>query len=144
MEELLELRARLEQRDYQGALALVNELEEMSRDDKINKIRSFARVLLLHLIRQAAEKRTTRSWDLSAQNAALEIHYVNTRRKTGGSYLSEAELREVIGEAYPLALKAAALEVLEGRLEAAELAKRLDRAGLQEKALDLIRTASAE
>jgi hypothetical protein len=69
---------------------------------------------------------------------------VNTRRKTGGSYLSEAELREVIGEAYPLALKAAALEVLEGRLEAAELAKRLDRAGLQEKALDLIRTASAE
>jgi hypothetical protein len=68
MEELLELRSYIEQQRYPEALNLIAELEEMSREDKINKIRSFAVILLLHLIKQEAEKRTTRSWDVS-------IHY---------------------------------------------------------------------
>ena len=64
MEELLTLRELLIKGDMSGALAIVDELEEMSRDDKINNIRSYAVVLLMHLIKQQAENRTTRSWDL--------------------------------------------------------------------------------
>jgi hypothetical protein len=41
MEELLELRAHIEQGRYAEALAWLGEMEEMSRDDKINKIESF-------------------------------------------------------------------------------------------------------
>jgi len=59
MEELQELRHYIEERRYADALALVDELEEMSRDDKVNRIDSFAQILLLQLIKQGAEKRTT-------------------------------------------------------------------------------------
>ena len=41
MEELAELRAYLEQGRYTDALTLVGEMDEMSRDDKINKIMSY-------------------------------------------------------------------------------------------------------
>jgi hypothetical protein len=44
-------------------------MDEMSRDDKINKIISYMRVLLIHLIKQAVEKRSTRSWEDSIEDA---------------------------------------------------------------------------
>lgn len=43
MEELVELRIYLEQGRYTDALTLVGEMDEMSRDDKINKIMSILR-----------------------------------------------------------------------------------------------------
>lgn len=46
MEELLELKNLLLNGDISGALVIVEELEEMSRDDKINNIRSYAKILL--------------------------------------------------------------------------------------------------
>lgn len=52
MEELLELRSYIEQGRYADALVLIGEMEEMSRDEKINKIESFLQILLLHLIKQ--------------------------------------------------------------------------------------------
>jgi len=50
MEELIELRSLVQRGDLQSALTLIDELEEMSKDDKINKIYSYAVILLLHLI----------------------------------------------------------------------------------------------
>jgi hypothetical protein len=88
MEELLTLKDFLLAGNIPAALEIVEELEEMSRDDKINNIRSHAVILLLHLIKQTAENRTTRSWDISIRNAAIEIQEKNKRRKAGGSYLS--------------------------------------------------------
>ncbi len=41
----------------------------MSKEDKIHKIRSYAIILLIHLIKQEAEQRTTRSWDCSIYSA---------------------------------------------------------------------------
>ncbi|MCL6752972.1 hypothetical protein KBT16_19155 [Nostoc sp. CCCryo 231-06] len=49
MEELLELRQLLEQGKIHEALLLVDELEEMSLGDKINKIDSYGVILLIHL-----------------------------------------------------------------------------------------------
>jgi hypothetical protein len=91
MEELLALRRYIEQQRYTEALDLLAEMEEMSREDKVNKIYSFAEILLLHLIKQRAEQRTTRSWDLAIRNAARHIARVNKRYKSEGTYLSEAE-----------------------------------------------------
>ena len=48
-------------------------MTEMSKDDKLNKIFSFGIILLLHLIKQRAEKRTTRFWDTSIFNAVQQI-----------------------------------------------------------------------
>ena len=126
MEELLELRAHIEQGHYDEALTLIGEMEEMSKDDKINKIESFIEILLIHLIKQHAEKRTTRSWDVSIRNAARKIHFVNKRRKSGGYYLTEEELWEVIHEAWDSSLSRVSLEAFEGRYDESELAQKID------------------
>lgn len=143
MEELLELRRYLEQQRYAEALELVAEMEEMSREDKINKIYSFAEILLLHLIKQEAEKRTTRSWDLTIRNVLRQIARVNKRRKSGGTYLDEAELCEIITEVYQPALERASLETFEGRYDDQELGQKVNRAAIEEKALSLLRAHQA-
>jgi|GEM_PF-4793365 len=65
MEELREIRTFLEQGRYAEALALVGEMEEMGREDKINKIAGYLEIPLLHLIGKHAENRTTRTWEFS-------------------------------------------------------------------------------
>jgi hypothetical protein len=143
MEELLELRRYIEQQRYTEALDLITEMEEMSREDKINKIYSFAEILLLHIIKQDAEQRTTRSWDLTIRNVLRQIARVNNRRKSGGTYLDAAELREIITEVYQPALERASLETFEGRYDDQELGQKVNRAAIEEKALSLLRVHKA-
>ena len=142
MEELLTLRELLIKGDMSGALAIVDELEEMSRDDKINNIRSYAVVLLVHLIKQQAENRTTRSWDLSIRNSIRSIQTKNKRRKSGGTYLNTDELRLAISEAYAEALDRAATEVEEGRYEPKELAELVNREEICDRAILLLSSLS--
>ena len=138
MEELLELRRCIEQQRYAEALDLLAEMDEMSREDKINKLYSFAEILLLYLIKQGAEQRTTRSWELSIRNAVRQIARVNKRYKSSGTYLGESELCEVLTEAYQPALERAALEAFEGHYDDVELGQKVNRSTIEQKALELI------
>jgi len=114
MEEIWELRRALEAGDLQAALAIVDELEEMSRDDKVQKIDSYMRVLLVHKIKQAVEGRSTKSWEVSIRHALRQIASVNRRRKAGGRYLNDDDLSTLLAEVYESALDWASLEVHEG------------------------------
>ena len=138
MEELLTLKSLLLKGDIQGALALADELEEMSRDDKISNIRSYAVILLLHLIKQQVESRTTRSWDVSIRNSVSAIQSKNKRRKAGGFYLEPEELRLALHEAYLAAINTASLEVEEGRYEPGELEQLVNTAEILNRAMALI------
>jgi Domain of unknown function DUF29 len=138
MEELLELRELLKEGNLPGALLLVEEMTEMSKDDKLNKIFSYGIILLLHLIKQQAEKRTTRSWDVSIRHSVRQIQRTNQRHKSKGSYLSRDELMETLADAYTSALDEAALEAFEGRYEAAEIAAMIDRPKIIDQAIALI------
>ena len=138
MEELLELKSLLTQGQIPEALLLAEEMTEMSKDDKINKIYSYAVILLLHLIKQQAERRTTRFWDLSVRNAVRQINRTNKRRKASGCYLDQVELEEALVDAYDPALDGAALEAFEGRYSSEELAQMIDYKRLMADALDLI------
>ncbi len=122
MEELLELRQLLEAGHLPEAMLLLDEMDEMAKDDKINKIESYLMILLLHLIKQQAEKRTTRSWNLSIRNATHDIMRSWKRRKSGGYYLTEQELRAAIGEAFDYALGRAAVEAFGGSYSEKQLA----------------------
>ncbi len=51
MEEILELKEKLLNQDIEAAILLVDELEAMGRQDKINTLESFLVVLLVHLIK---------------------------------------------------------------------------------------------
>ncbi|GAK61206.1 hypothetical protein U27_01105 [Candidatus Vecturithrix granuli] len=110
----------------------------MSKDDKINKIESFMEILLLHLIKQHAEKRTTCSWEVSIRNAVRKILFINKRRKAGEDYLSQEELWAVIHEAWDSALLSASLEALEGRYDEVELAQKFDIDQVKHKDMELI------
>ncbi|MEI6426846.1 MAG: DUF29 family protein [Pseudanabaena sp. ELA607] len=138
MEELLELKGFLLNGNISDALLLVEEMTEMSKDDKLNKIYSFAKILLLHLIKQGAENRTTRSWDLSIKNSVREIQRTNQRRKAKGNYCEPLELRETIADAYDIALDLAAAEAFEGRYEAEKLGAMVDREAIINQAITLI------
>ncbi len=144
MEELTELRNHIAEGRYAAAMAIVDELEEMSRDDKINRIESHLEILLLHLIKKHAEKRTTRSWDISIYNAVHQINKTNKRRKSGGYYLKMEELADAVAESFPLALKFAAMEAFGGAIEEEELAQKIDAEGVRTQALKLIAEAQQE
>ncbi|MDP5339753.1 MAG: DUF29 domain-containing protein, partial [Nodularia sp. (in: cyanobacteria)] len=117
MEELLTLKDLLIKGDVTGALVIVEELAEMSRNDIIKTIRSYAVILLLHLIKQKAEHRSTRFWEVSIRNSVREIQRENKRRQAGGYYLTRSELWETLEEAYLNAIDQASLEVEEGRYQ---------------------------
>ena len=140
MEELWELRRYIETGNYEAALALLDEMEAMSRDDKITRIESFMEILLLHLIKRAVEHRTTKSWDASILNARDQILRLNKRRKAGGWYLNEHELYEALEEVYDTALRRAALEAFEGIHTAEQLTAMHDRAQVLEKAWATVRS----
>lgn len=140
MQELLELRTCIEQQRYAEALILIGEMEEMSRDDKINKIFSYAEILLLHFIKKQAEQRTTRSWELSIRNSVLAINRVNKRRKAGGYYLTMAELFSILQEAYLPALGNASLEAFEGQYDEAQLAEKINKEEILKHALEFIQS----
>ncbi len=138
MEELLTLKSLLLKGDLPGSLAIVEELEEMSKKDIINTIRSYAVILLLHLIKQQAENRTTRSWDISIRNSVLEIQEENKRPKGAGFYLPLEELRMVLETAYRQAINKASLEVEEGRYEPKELSQLVNQEAIINQAMALI------
>ena len=130
MEELYELRKYIETGKYQEALLLLDEMEDMSQDDKINRISSFMEVLLVHLIKQAAEKKTTRSWEVSIRHTLRQIVKINKRRKAGGWYLTTQELRAALEETYESALDSASLETLAGQYTDEELDSLVDRTAI--------------
>lgn len=144
MEELLTLKSLLLKGDIPGSLAIVEELEEMSRKDIIKTIRSYAVILLLHLIKQQAENRTTRSWDVSIRNSVLEIQEENERPGGAGFYLPLEELRIVVETAYKQAINKASLEVEEGRYEPRELSQLVNQDEIIDRAIALILSESED
>ena len=138
MEELSVLRQYIQTGRYDDALLLIDELEEMSREDKVNKIYSYAVILLLHLIKQKAERRTTRSWQVSIYQATDQIKRINQRRRAGGVYATRDELLEILQEAFELAVKKASLEAFEGQYSEEEIAEKIDKETLMQEALSWI------
>ncbi|MCP2728841.1 DUF29 family protein [Limnofasciculus baicalensis] len=138
MEELITLKELLHQGKISEAIELVEELEEMSKSDKLNKIFSYGIILLLHLIKKIAENRTTKSWETSIRNAVKQIQRTNQRHKAKGTYLTENELRETLEDAYDSALDRASLEAFEGRYEAEEIGEMVKRDDVIKIAMGLI------
>lgn len=138
MEELIALRELLQKGNVSSALLMIDEMEEMSKKDILNKIRSYGIILLLHLIKQKAENRTTRSWDVSIHNSVLEIQDLNARPSSKGTYLNAQELGESLESGFRQAINQASLEVNEGIYDAKELQKMVDKQEICDRAMTLI------
>ncbi len=138
MEELLALRHSLELGRYDDAMLIINDMEEMARKDKINKIGSFLEVLLLHLIKSHAERRMTRSWQRSIRNAVYAIQDTNERDSAHGVYCDSLALQDLIKQRFHRALQNASDEAFEGKYVAKQLATIIDAEAVKVQALDYI------
>jgi hypothetical protein len=138
MEELIQLRESIERHDLVTALQIVDELEEMSVEDKLNKIFSYMVVLLLHLIKEDAEKRLTKSWKLSINNSVKQINRANKSRKSGGYYAQKSDLIVIVNDAFDLALEGAAIEAFGGAYDEQDLLNLVNAEHIKDKAISLL------
>ena len=104
MEELEALRKMIEEHDYTTALALIDEMYEMSKDDKFVKIEGYIHVLLVYLIKQNVEKQRTNASIKSIDYALRGINKSNKRRSSGGFYLKPQDLEDAVEESFSHAL----------------------------------------
>ena len=124
MEEILELKHCLLNQEYDRAFAIVEDLEAMGRQDKINNLESFLVILLIHLIKIQVEARVTRSWKNSISNSLLAIQKRN-RLGNKSHYIKQYEWTEYIDDCKFEAILGAAKEVFEG-MDYQELEKLVD------------------
>lgn len=78
-QELIDLRNSILEQRYSDALAIVDELEGMSKQAIIRNILSFVNILLIHLIKNHIEQRLTNSWATSIRNSIMEIKRLNLK-----------------------------------------------------------------
>ena len=78
-QELIDLRNSILEGRYADALAIVDELEGMSKQAILRNIRSFLVRLMIHLIKNQVEKRLTNSWAASIEGAVAEIQDLNLK-----------------------------------------------------------------
>lgn len=136
MEEILELKDCLLNQQYDRAFAIVEELETMGRQDKINNLESFLIILLIHLIKIQVEKRVTRSWKNSIINSILAIQKRNRLGKKS-HYIKNGNWDEYLVNCQFEAVLGAAKEVYEG-IDYQDLEKLIDFKQLMRISNDLL------
>ena len=97
-QELINLRDSILQGRYADALAIVDDLEGMSKKAIIRQIRSFLKILLIHLIKNQIEQRLTNSWIASIRNSIREIQDVNLKENKKSYYINQDEWDNFIEE----------------------------------------------
>ncbi len=68
-QELIDLRNSILQGRYTDALALVDELEGMSKQAILGNIQSYLKILIIYLIKNQIEQQLTNSWSASIRNS---------------------------------------------------------------------------
>ena len=127
-QELTDLRNSIIQGRYADALAIVDELEGMSKKAILRQIKSFVRILLIHLIKNQVEQRLTSYWVASIRNSLREIQDVNLKENKKSYYINQDEWENLIQkEVMEDAIADASLEVMNGRYTRSQLSDRLDK-----------------
>ena len=126
-QELTDLRNSILAGRYEDALAIVDELEGMSKQAILRNIQSFLRVLLIHLIKNQIEKRLTNSWVVSIRNSLVEIKKINLKENKKSYYINKDEWDNYLEEEIELAIGDASVEVLNGIYTEFQLAEMVDK-----------------
>lgn len=136
MEEIIELKQSILQHNWSRSFELIEELEEMGRQDKINNLQSFLVIILIHLIKIQVEKRVTTSWRNSIINSLLEIEKRNHLGKKS-YYIKQGDWENSFQQSLPRALIKASQEIF-GGMELDELMELIDNQLLQTQAFELL------
>ena len=138
-QELIDLKKSILEGRYADALVIVDELEGMSKKAILRQIKSFLRILLIHLIKNQVEKRLTNSWAASIRNAIREIKEVNLKENQTSYYINSNEWEKFIEEEIiEDAIADASDEVMNGAYNQFQLAEIVDRNQIIQTALKFL------
>ena len=127
-QELIDLRTSILEGRYTDALAIVDELDGMSKQAIMRQIQSFLNILVIHLIKNQVEQRLTGSWASSIRNSIREIKKANIKDNKTSYYINSDEWDSFIEEeVIEDAIAEAAEEVLNGAYSQFQLAEMMDR-----------------
>jgi hypothetical protein len=137
-QELIDLRNSITEGRYTDALAIVDELEGMSKKAILRQIKSFLKILLIHLIKNQIEQRLTNSWAASIRYAIVEIQDVNLKDNKKSHYINQDEWQTWLEDEVTLAIGDASLEVFNGTLKRQQLSQMLNKQQLILNATELL------
>ncbi|WP_341528684.1 DUF29 family protein [Nostoc sp. UHCC 0302] len=138
-QELIDLRTSILEGRYADALAIVDELQGMSKQAILRNIQSYLNILLIHLIKNQVEKRLTGSWASSIRNSVREIKKMNLKEKEIDYYVNLDEWANlIVEEVIEDAIADASEEVLDGMYSQFQLSEIIDRTQLIQTALKLL------
>ncbi len=138
IQELEELQHSITEGRIPEALALIEELDGMSRRAIINAIESFIKRMLVHLIKNQAEQRITNSWASSIQDSVVHIQKLNQQGSRTSFYIRPDDWHDFIDESFELALFEASAEAFGGEYSPFELSEKFDRDKVFETAMSFI------
>jgi hypothetical protein len=138
-QELIDLRACIQEGRYADALAIVDELEGMSKQAILRNIQAYLRILLIHLIKNQVEQRLTGSWANSIRNSIREIKKLNIKDNKISYYINLDEWENLIKEEIiEDAIADASEEVMSGAYNQFQLAEMVDKKQINQTALKFL------
>ncbi|MFB2839192.1 DUF29 family protein [Floridanema evergladense] len=137
-QELIDLRKSILEGRYVDALAIVDELEGMSKQAILRNIQSYLKIMLIHLIKNQVEKRLTNSWANSIRNSIREIKKLNLQDNKTSYYIKLDEWALTIEEEFEEAIREASLEAFKGIYNEFEFTPMVDKAQVIEIAQRLL------
>jgi Domain of unknown function DUF29 len=138
VQELIDLKNCILAGRNQDALAIIDELEGMSKQATLRNIGSFLLILLIHLIKNQVEQRLTNSCAASIANSIRGIKKLNLKDNKTSYYINVLEWEPFLEDELEAAIREASREVLEGKLSRAQLNQRVDREQIVTIAIQLL------
>jgi hypothetical protein len=126
-QELIDLRNSILEGRYEDALAIVDELEGMSKQAILRNIESFLDRMLIHLIKNQVEQRLTNSWAASIRDSLRAIQKMNLKDNKTSYYINADEWEQVIQYEMEAAISTASVEVANGAYTPSQLSEIVDK-----------------
>lgn len=137
-QELTDLRNSILEGRYTDALALLDELDGMSKKATLRAIKSFVTRMLIHLVKNQVEQRLNNSWAASIRRSLVEIKDLNLQDNKTSYYVKADEWQPMIEDALESAIRDASVEVLNGAYTPFQLEQMVDRSQIIDIAQSLL------
>ena len=137
-QELIDLKHSIMEGRYTDALAIVDELEGMSKQAILRNIQSFLVRMIIQLIKNQVEQRLTNYWVASIEDSILEIKNLNFQQNKISYYINADAWEEILEDALESAIRPASLEVFNGKFKRSQLSKMLDKPQIILNATELL------
>ncbi len=132
LQELAVLRQSILNGQYIESIALIDELDEMSKKAILNNIESYLIRLITHLIKNQLEQRLTNSWVASIHDSVLRIQKLNLQDNKNSYYVKRDDWQDLLDESFEAAIFEASTEVFGGIYKPREVRQRVNREQIME------------